>query len=124
MQRAKDFIYRWGLSVLVMTAIFIFSGTPGDKLPNFGSTDEWFKKGGHMLGYGLLSMAYWHGLKLEKKHAWWAWLLAVLYAITDEFHQSFVSGRHPSPFDVIYFDATGAAIALWVAQRVLSPRQT
>ena len=107
-----------------MAAIFIFSGTPGDDLPNFGSPDAWFKKGGHMLGYGLLAMADWYGWKWEKRYIWWAWILAVLYAITDEFHQSFVPGRHPSALDVILFDATGAAIALWIVGRFISPRKS
>ncbi len=107
-----------------MAAIFIFSGTPGDDLPNFGSSDDFFKKGGHMLGYGLLSLSYWYGWKWDKKNAWWAWTLAVLYALTDEFHQSFVPGRHPSLWDVVLFDATGAAIALWIAGRVIPPRKS
>jgi VanZ family protein len=123
MQIIKDFIYRWGMSILIMTAIFIFSSTPGDKLPNFGFIDSLVKKGGHMLGYGLLSEAYWHGLKWNKKLAGWAWILAVLYAITDEFHQSFISGRHPSLFDVFLFDATGAAVALWITLRIIPQRQ-
>ncbi len=76
-----------------------------------------------MLGYGLLSEAYWHGLKWNKKLAGWAWILAVLYAITDEFHQSFISGRHPSLFDVFLFDATGAAVALWITLRIIPQRQ-
>ena len=77
-----------------------------------------------MLGYGLLSIAYWQGLKWDKKQIKWAWLLAVLYALTDEFHQSFVSGRHASLFDVILFDATGAGIALWITRRFIPPGQS
>src|ERR1700690_1138235 len=107
MENINKFIYRWGPSILVMAVIFKFSSTPGNKLPNFGSIDSWVKKGGHMLGYALLSLSYWHGLKWDKKRAWWAWIFAVLYAITDEFHQSVIPGRHPSPLDVILFDATG-----------------
>ena len=103
-----------------MAAIFKLSSTPGDELPNFGLLDYGIKKGGHMLGYGLLSLAYWHGLKWNKKTIWWAWLFAVLFAISDEFHQSFVSGRHPSAFDVILFDAPGAAIALWIKKSFFS----
>ena len=117
MAKIKEFIYRWVPSILIMAVIFKFSSTPGNKLPNFGSIDAWVKKGGHMLGYALLSLTYWHGLKWDKKVVWWAWIFAVLYAVTDEFHQSFVPGRHPSPYDVILFDATGAAIALWIKQR-------
>jgi VanZ family protein len=32
--------------------------------------------------------------------------------MTDEFHQSFVPGRHPSWVDVLGFDGGGALIAL------------
>jgi VanZ family protein len=113
------FVYHWGPSILVMAVIFKFSSTPGNKLPNFGSIDYLVKKGGHILGYGILSLSNWHGLKWDKKGAWWAWIFAVLYAVTDEFHQSFVPGRHSSAFDVILFDATGAAIALWIKQRLV-----
>jgi VanZ family protein len=76
--------------------------------------DYWIKKGSHMLGYGLLALTYWHGLGRDRKHWWLAWLLAILYAITDEFHQSFVAGRHRSSLDVILFDSTGSLIALWL----------
>jgi len=120
MTNIKSFLYRWLLSIIVMAAIFKLSSTPGDELPNFGLLDYGIKKGGHMLGYGLLSLAYWHGLKWNKKTIWWAWLFAVLFAISDEFHQSFVSGRHPSAFDVILFDAPGAAIALWIKKSFFS----
>ena len=49
----------------------------------------------------------------------WAWLLTVIYAISDEWHQSFVAGRHPQATDVL-IDACGAATALlavWLVQR-------
>ena len=117
MAKITKFLYRWGPAILVMAVIFKFSSTQGNKLPNFGLIDSWVKKGGHMLGYALLSLSYWHGLNWDKKRGWWAWIFAVIYAVTDEFHQSFVPGRHPSAFDVILFDATGAAIALWIKER-------
>ena len=104
-----------------MAIIFIFSATPATNLPNFGSFDYWVKKGGHVVGYGLLSLSFWHGLKWDNKLIWWAWFLAVVYAISDEFHQSFVPGRHPSPLDVALFDATGAAITLWIKNKLFSP---
>jgi len=70
-----------------------------------------------MIGYALLALAYKHGLRQLKNSSRWAWVLAVLYALTDEFHQSFVPGRHPSLLDVLVFDAAGAAIALWFRHR-------
>jgi VanZ family protein len=95
-----------------MAMIFIFSSTPLVDLPNYGFWDTLVKKGGHMTGYGLLTGAYWYGLGFDRKKGWLAWLLAVLYATTDEFHQSFTPGRHPSPVDVLLFDGGGGAIAL------------
>lgn len=65
-----------------------------------------------MTGYGLLALAYWYGLRFEKRRWWLALLFAILYAMTDEFHQSFVPGRHPSWVDVLGFDGGGALIAL------------
>jgi VanZ family protein len=46
-----------------------------------------------------------------------AFLLAVAYAASDEFHQTFVRGRHGSPYDVL-IDAAGAAIGLTAWRRL------
>jgi VanZ family protein len=45
-----------------------------------------------------------------------AFILTVLYAVSDEFHQSFTPSRHPSPWDVL-IDAAGAATALGLLRR-------
>ena len=114
MSKSKEILYSWGPALLVMAVIFAFSSTPGNDLPNFGGFDFSVKKAGHMLGYGLLALSYWRGLGFNKKRIWFAWLLSIAYAATDEFHQSFVAGRHPSPVDVLLFDGVGAGIALWI----------
>ncbi len=75
-----------------------------------------------MIGYGLLAGTYWYALGYQKDKRWWAWLLAVLYAMTDEFHQSFVFGRHPSVWDVLIFDNLGALISLWAINRIKQKR--
>lgn len=67
-----------------------------------------------MVGYGLLTVSYWYALGMDKTKRWLAWLLAILYALTDEFHQSYVPGRHPSILDVLIFDNIGALISLWL----------
>ena len=46
-----------------------------------------------------------------------ALLIGVLYAVSDELHQTFVSGRHGAPRDVA-IDAAGVAIGLLVHRRV------
>ena len=76
-----------------------------------------------MLGYGLLALSYWHSFDWDKKKRPLAWLLAVLYALSDEFHQSFTSGRHPSIWDVLIFDNLGALISLWLTDLYLNQKR-
>jgi VanZ family protein len=121
MSRLNVFVKRWGPAMLLMAVIFIFSSLPSAELPNFNWADRIVKKGGHALGYGLLAFAYLRGLKGESGHVssrqlLGAWLMAVLYSATDEFHQSFTPGRHPAVTDVM-IDAVGAAVALILANR-------
>jgi VanZ family protein len=65
-----------------------------------------------MTGYGLLASALWYAQNFDQKKGWLAWVLAVVYALSDEFHQSFTPGRTPSLVDVFIFDGGGAAIGL------------
>ncbi len=65
-----------------------------------------------MTGYGLLALSYWFGFKFDRKKGWLVWLMALLYAASDEFHQSFTPGRHPSPVDVLFFDGGGALLGI------------
>jgi VanZ family protein len=95
-----------------MTVIFIFSSQPGDNLPNFLGWDYVIKKMAHAIGYGLLALSYFHFFNYDNKKYWLAWLLAVMFSATDEFHQSFVLGRHASVIDVLVFDNLGAALGL------------
>jgi VanZ family protein len=81
------------------------------------------KKGGHMVGYALLALSFWYAMEWRSDRRWLAWLLAILYAATDEFHQSFVFGRHPSVWDVVIFDNFGALISLWVASEFFKRKQ-
>ena len=109
---------RWGPAIALMAAIFIFSSIPSSKLPGFDWADLLFKKGGHALGYGLLAFSYWRGLGSKRNMLWPAWVLALLYAISDEYHQSFTLGRLASWVDVV-IDAFGAACGLALAFRGL-----
>ena len=111
---------KWGPSLFVMLVIFAFSSIPSKEMPNFSWADLIVKKGGHMLGYALLALSYAYGFRSDQKRWWLPWLLAILFSITDEFHQSFVPGRHPSVVDV-GIDSTGAGLALLVVYGWLKP---
>ena len=106
-----------------MFVIFTFSSQPGDSLPDFLSWDYFVKKMSHVIGYGLLALSYFHMLKQDKKQYWLAWLIAIIYSATDEFHQSFVAGRHASIYDVLIFDNLGAMISLWLHSHLQSKHE-
>jgi VanZ family protein len=121
-QLSKNPLLRFLPAALMMLTIFLFSAGSA-----FHTQEQLLQtvinKGGHMFGYGLLALAFWRMFEFEGDRFWWAWLLTVLYALTDEYHQSFVAGRHPSLFDALFFDALGALIALWLASHVLKTRR-
>ena len=110
MKKILDIVPRWVPPLLLMIIIFAFSSRPGSELPSFGGWDYFVKKGAHAFGYGLLALSYLRAL--PKRNYILAWLLAVAYSATDEFHQSFVPGRNPSVTDVLVFDNLGAMLAL------------
>ena len=97
--------------------IFAFSAQPNLRFVPDASLDFLVRKAGHMAVFGVLALLAWRGVAVTTRwqRPWaWALALAVLYAISDEFHQGFVAGRHPSPVDV-GIDAAGALIAVVLA---------
>jgi hypothetical protein len=105
---------RWLPSLFLMAAIFFASSLPASRLPYYGAYDVLIKKGGHALGYALLGLAYFFALppRLSTGYKWiLALLMAILFALSDEFHQSFVEGRTSTLRDVL-IDGIGAALAL------------
>ena len=110
-------ISKWLPALFMMLLIFLISAQPSSQLPNFDWADRLVKKGGHAIGYAILALLYWRAFDFKDGKHWVAWLLALLYAITDEFHQSFVPGRHPTIWDVMIFDNFGALISLWFFNR-------
>jgi len=109
-------LLRWVPALFIMGLIFIFSSLPSDKIPYYGGYDYVLKKGGHALGYGLLGLSYYYALprSLSRLYRWiLALIMAVLFALSDEYHQSFVQGRSSSISDV-GIDTLGAVIALFL----------
>lgn len=114
--RELPLIVRWLPAILMMGAIFFFSSLPAGRVPSFGEWDLWIKKAGHASGYALLGLAYYFALppRLSKGFRWiLALFMAILFALSDEFHQSFVQDRNSSIIDV-GIDTIGAAIALTI----------
>ena len=104
--------------------IFALSAQPNLRFVPDAGLDFVVRKLGHVGVFGILTLLLWRALAgtTAWRRPWaWAFALTVLYAVSDELHQAFVAGRHPSAADV-GIDATGALIAL-VAVRLIRPRQ-
>lgn len=105
----------WTVASFWMVAIFVVSGIPSLD-SGLGRWDLILRKIAHVVEFGLLTVFYWRSATATWPDARWRKVLvscfagAVLYAISDEFHQSFVPGRGPSAWDVC-IDAAGAAVA-------------
>jgi VanZ family protein len=100
--------------------IFTLSAQPHLELVDRELLDLVLRKTGHAVEYGVLallaSMTVAPGPSRPPAARWAAWAFAVAYAMSDEFHQTFVAGRMGQPRDVA-IDAVGATIALVVAAR-------
>jgi VanZ family protein len=103
---------RW-LAVLVWAAvIFGFSSIPSLST-HLGTWDLILRKAAHLTEYAILAVL----IRRAAGSSAWAFGLAVAYAASDEFHQTFVRGRHGSPIDV-GIDAIGVTIGLMAWRRV------
>jgi VanZ family protein len=77
------------------------------------------RKAVHFVTYATLATLAYRALRLSPstppttttRAAWTSWGIAVLYAVSDELHQSFVPSRVGSALDVT-IDAAGAAFAV------------
>ncbi len=100
--------------------IFILSGIPNLKT-EFGFWDLVLRKCAHMTEYAVLYLLIYRALRgsyprvSSFRLSLLSLFLTVLYAASDEYHQSFVPTRGPSAADVA-IDAAGAAIALLIHQ--------
>lgn len=81
------------------------------------------RKCAHFVEYGILALLLWRARRKpfrgderpwKRSEALFAFTFAVAFALTDEWHQSFVPSREGALRDV-FIDASGAAAALWAA---------
>ncbi len=103
---------RLAIPWLWMAVIFWFSAQP--KLPDLTPGLPGFEAiAGHLFMYAVLALLWRRALQGAgvRHSALLALLFALLYGLSDEYHQSFVPNRTPSFFDVAT-DACGAGAAL------------
>ena len=102
----------WLPPLLLMGVIFFVSDQPSLD-SGLGPIDLIGRKLIHFAEYALLCFLWWRALvtvTTPSRAAVLAFLLASGYAASDEYHQTFVDGRHGSPIDWA-IDSAGAATA-------------
>ncbi len=117
----KNQIRYWVPTIVWAVVIFGFSSRQTITTSQVYWQDFVIKKAAHLFEYGLLGILLYrslkHSFKLDKLAVITLTLsLVALYAITDEFHQSFTPGREPRLRDVM-IDTLGAVAALWLVDR-------
>lgn len=122
MQKLSRDLWIWVPPVALMAVIFALSAMPTDN-DDQGLLYILSRKVAHFGEYALLLALWWRALatKISERRALiLALAITVLYAATDELHQTFVSGRTGRPLDV-GIDTAGAltAAALIARARLL-----
>ena len=104
--------------------IFSFSSQPTLTTSQIYWQDFVVKKSAHLFVYAVLAVLIYRSLKLST-HCSRLYLLlftvtiTILYAVTDEFHQTFTLGREPTLRDVL-IDIAGGLTGLIVRAKINS----
>jgi len=120
----RQCLWRWFPPLAWMGLIFVASAQP--TLPQ--APDPWLdtllKKTGHALAYGVLARLYLRALRgrfRDERTLYAASVgLAIAYGLSDEYHQTFVTGRNGALFDVV-IDGVGAGAAMLLDWRRREP---
>jgi VanZ family protein len=113
----KRFVSLW-LPVLLWAVLIFYLSS----IPYLRFVDAWWdfylRKFGHVIVFGILARLIARALTGSTMWSWkkifaWSLVFTILYAISDEYHQSFVPGRVPAVHDVM-LDSLGAWLALGV----------
>jgi VanZ family protein len=124
----KEFTFYQLPAILCVLLIYFGSSIPAQDFPDLSIFN--YDKVIHFLLYFVLSFLTYRALrhqtriKLLSKHAHWiAFLFAMAYGASDEYHQSFVPGRDSDPFDWLA-DTMGALACFLVVYRrsVIPPK--
>ncbi|HEX8066230.1 MAG TPA: VanZ family protein [Thermoleophilaceae bacterium] len=116
--RTTVLLGRWAPPLALMAVIFALSAQP-DLSTGLGTWDLIGRKLVHAAEYGLLWLLLWRALRdgmTRRGAVAVAFLGSLAYAASDEYHQTFVDGRHGTPVDVA-IDAAGMAIAALLVTR-------
>lgn len=107
MKKLKIFILYWLPAFIVMAVIFALSSRQRINVSDTKAVNFSLFKTLHVLEYALLYFLLFRaflkslGKKKRKKAYLFAVIVSVLYAISDELHQTFTPTREGSPRDIV-----------------------
>jgi VanZ family protein len=108
---------------LALMALLFFLSAQPDLGTGLGVWDTILRSGAHFIAYGALCALWWWTLTpLSGWALGFAALIALLYGISDEYHQTFVEGRAGTLGDLV-IDAAGIAVATLLLRYHPRPRQ-
>lgn len=121
----KNLVTNYLPVVLWMVLIYVFSDQPNSNettLELFGSFNYYVRKAAHMSEYAILFLLCYRAVSASfpdrKKNMFvtgLAFVITVLYACSDEWHQSLVPGRSALFSDVL-IDTSGAFLVVTIMQ--------
>ena len=115
----QEKIKLWLPVILWAGVIFFFSSQAINRPAPFSWTDFIFKKTAHVTEYAIFFFLIFRAMsknrqEVSKKVFVWSLAIAVLFAFSDEWHQTFVPGREGTLRDV-GFDSIGSLLSLnWI----------
>jgi len=113
----------WLPPLLLMAVIYYLSDQPGLS-SGLGLVDTIGRKFVHAFEYALLCGLWWRALRTRMAPGAAlapALVVTIVYAVTDEYHQTFVEGRDGLVLDVV-IDALAAAVAVLAIRRRIARR--
>lgn len=118
---SRKILRYWWPTLVWAGVIFWFSSRPAIPTSDVYWQDFIVKKTAHIVVYFVLATLLYrslvHTTRLDKLSLVILTLaLTVLYAISDETHQSFIPGREPR-FRDIMIDSSAAAVSLWLIDK-------
>lgn len=115
----------WLPPFALMALMYFFSDQP-DLSSGLGTLDLILRKIAHFTEYAVLCFLWWRALRTRmdgRRAALVALAISSAYAVTDEFHQTFVEGRHGTPVDWA-IDTAGAALTAFRVRALEARRRT
>ncbi len=117
-------IFFWLPAVLWMGLIYFLSSFHKLQASPVGWQDFFIRKTAHFLEFTVLYLLFNRGFKNTSritvaKRLILVFFLTIFYAASDEYHQTFISGRTGKPFD-IWIDSLGALFGLVFSLKLIN----